>query len=691
MVKAVYLAGDSYPHDRHLDERVIQLLATKLDLETIPQHELIPQQQLSPQELPDSLDPLDPTVREQTLSALVEALDEPVILFGRLSGARLITQFAEKHPDKVVACIYFGYPFQAVDQPPEDWRTKHLQTLATPTLIIQGTRDRYGFSELTTRFNLDPHTEILFVDADHESEYHPQDWERISTAIEKIIIKTTEQLVEQRCVFYIGGFDPRGARHYYSLFSSEIKKKNADTTSLHHDQDGSNIEVNQRKTVKPFTTTWATDCTSTKAPLPTPLTTHTYFQFLGWDDIARAHWPTSRAKHWFRYLQVSGRYLFSSFFPRAWHIAKPAAIYLLTPNIVILLTLLALLIIASTTLWSIHAMGSFGWPAALITLAGGLAGWGVWRLAHAFETSRKLDWIMRSHAFTARQAHDEVPEVEQRIDAFAQQIIERAKQNTDEEILIVGHSSGTILAISALARAITQCPPLFRHKAKIALLTLGQCTPMLSLLPRATRFRQELAVLAQQKDLLWVDLSSNTDQICSPKVDQFAICDIAVPPQGKGITTCLISPPFYLMTGVNSETRDHAEIFDLHFKYLKHFESEAPLPAFSVAHDNYLNISTGATRLHQRFKRHIPILLPEGFETSVYLKLNPDVALSGMSAADHYRLHGKRERRPYLMILPEDFDPHVYLALNPDVAQAGVPADLHYFIHGIKENRVYRY
>ncbi len=201
MVKAVYLAGNSYPHDRHLEDRVIAQLATRLGIETIPQSQLIPR------ELPLSLSPLEPAVREQTLSALVQAENQPVILIGRSSGARTITKFAAKYPDKVVACICFAYPFQAVGQPPEDRRTKHLQTLVTPTLIIQGTQDRYGHLELVTRFALDPHTEILLVDTDHQSHYHAHDWERIWLEIEKLITKTTEQLMEKSRSLEVGNVE----------------------------------------------------------------------------------------------------------------------------------------------------------------------------------------------------------------------------------------------------------------------------------------------------------------------------------------------------------------------------------------------------------------------------------------------------------------------------------------------------
>jgi hypothetical protein len=35
-----------------------------------------------------------------------------------------------------------------------------------------------------------------------------------------------------------------------------------------------------------------------------------------------------------------------------------------------------------------------------------------------------------------------------------------------------------------------------------------------------------------------------------------------------------------------------------------------------------------------------------GFDSKLYLAANPDVAASGMDAATHYALHGRKEERP---------------------------------------------
>lgn len=187
-VTAIYLAGDSYPLDRGLEVQTTEFLTAKLGIYTHTQSSLIPTCAQSGQHA------FDPAVRHQMLSLLIDSNKKPVVLLGRSSGARIITQYAANNPYKIASCICFAYPFQAPGSPPEDWRTIHLKTLKTPTLIIQGNRDRYGHKDLQQRFEISPYTKILVVDGDHESEYKAEDWKRICCEIEKMIRITTKKV-----------------------------------------------------------------------------------------------------------------------------------------------------------------------------------------------------------------------------------------------------------------------------------------------------------------------------------------------------------------------------------------------------------------------------------------------------------------------------------------------------------------
>ena len=64
-----------------------------------------------------------------------------------------------------VVCL--GYPFHPPGKP-ERLRTEHLETLKTPTLIVQGTRDRFGTQEEVAGYSLSSAIELAWMqDGDH--------------------------------------------------------------------------------------------------------------------------------------------------------------------------------------------------------------------------------------------------------------------------------------------------------------------------------------------------------------------------------------------------------------------------------------------------------------------------------------------------------------------------------------------
>ena len=72
----------------------------------------------------------------------------------------------------VAACgrglVCLGYPFQAPGRAPDPARLRHLATLKTPTLIVQGTRDPFGSARQVPGFNLSPAIRLHWLeDGDH--------------------------------------------------------------------------------------------------------------------------------------------------------------------------------------------------------------------------------------------------------------------------------------------------------------------------------------------------------------------------------------------------------------------------------------------------------------------------------------------------------------------------------------------
>lgn len=84
---------------------------------------------------------------------------------GKSMGGRIASMIADEARVRGLVC--FGYPFH----PPGDrekLRTKHLETLATPALILQGTRDPFGTPEDVAGYRLSPSIRVEWLEGgDH--------------------------------------------------------------------------------------------------------------------------------------------------------------------------------------------------------------------------------------------------------------------------------------------------------------------------------------------------------------------------------------------------------------------------------------------------------------------------------------------------------------------------------------------
>ena len=86
--------------------------------------------------------------------------------------------------------------------------------------------------------------------------------------------------VARRHVFFLSGFDPKGAAYYHSLYRGEaLKQANVNAMGL---------QVTPRQRGPDGNSTW-----EVSAELPTGKRCHTTFEFVRWDDIVRRHWPRS--------------------------------------------------------------------------------------------------------------------------------------------------------------------------------------------------------------------------------------------------------------------------------------------------------------------------------------------------------------------------------------------------------------
>jgi predicted alpha/beta-hydrolase family hydrolase len=88
-----------------------------------------------------------------------------LVIGGKSMGGRIASMVADEAGARGLVCL--GYPFHPSGRP-EKLRTKHLETLSTPALIVQGTRDAFGTPEDVAGYRLSPAIRIVWLeDGDH--------------------------------------------------------------------------------------------------------------------------------------------------------------------------------------------------------------------------------------------------------------------------------------------------------------------------------------------------------------------------------------------------------------------------------------------------------------------------------------------------------------------------------------------
>jgi len=88
-----------------------------------------------------------------------------LVIGGKSLGGRIASMVADEVGARGLVCL--GYPFHPPGRP-EKLRTKHLEALRTPALILQGTRDPFGTSDDVAGYRLSPAIRVVWIeDGDH--------------------------------------------------------------------------------------------------------------------------------------------------------------------------------------------------------------------------------------------------------------------------------------------------------------------------------------------------------------------------------------------------------------------------------------------------------------------------------------------------------------------------------------------
>ena len=302
--------------------------------------------------------------------------------------------------------------------------------------------------------------------------------------------------VQHRHIIYVQGYDPRGLAQYYRMFRTQLRKFGRLyqlTSTISRPQVAPDGE----------TASWTIE---TKAG---DWQTRTSYDFLRWEDLIQRDLAAPIWGTVFQAIWIYWRLVFSGTIARFWKAHWRFATFITYPHVVLLLEALFVSGIAFGFEKGLEALGipaSFSIAAAAALFVAGLG-----TMLKTTENSTYLLYLLSDTIWTWEFSHRNRPEWDERIDRFAEYLANVARTSDAEEIVVVGHSSGSFLGAEILARALKLDPDLGRHGPRIVLLTIGGNFPIVGFHAASKDFRDHLRLLAIEPSIDWIDCQSRKD------------------------------------------------------------------------------------------------------------------------------------------------------------------------------------
>jgi hypothetical protein len=319
--------------------------------------------------------------------------------------------------------------------------------------------------------------------------------------------------VQHRHIIYIQGYDPRGLAQYYRMFRTELRKFGRLyqlSASMGRPQAAPGGEM-ASWTIETKGDDWQT---------------RTSYDFLRFEDfiqrdLAQPIWRTVFHAVW-----IYWRLVFAGTIARFWRAHWRFATFITYPHLLLLLEAALAAGLAFAFERGLDALGIpdlFSITAALAVFVAVLG-----TILKYTENQTYLLYVLADTIWTWEFSHRARPEWDQRIDRFAQHLVNMARTSDADEIVIVGHSSGSFLGTEMLARALQLDPALGRHGPRIALLTIGGNFPIVGFHAVSEPFRDHLRLLAVEPSIDWIDCQSRKDVMNFYPFDPIAGHDIDV-------------------------------------------------------------------------------------------------------------------------------------------------------------------
>ncbi len=371
--------------------------------------------------------------------------------------------------------------------------------------------------------------------------------------------------VQHRHIIYIQGYDPRGLAQYYRMFRTELRKfgrlyqLSATVSRPKAAADGE-------------TASWTIE---TKGA---DWQTRTDYDFLRFEDFIQNDLATPIWRTVFHAVWIYWRLVFSGTIARFARANWRFATFITYPHIVLLLEALGGAAIAFAFETGLDALGvprlfSIAAATALFVALVGTT------LKYTENNTYAL-YLLSDTIWTWQFSHRQRPEWDARIDRFAQHLINVTKTSDADEIVIVGHSSGSFLGTEILARALHLDPDLGRRRSRVVLLTLGGNYPIVGFHRVSQPFRDHLQLLALEPSIDWIDCQARKDVMNFYQFDPIESHGIRLGPERRNPT--IVPVRFRDIVRADHYRKFRWQFFRMHFQFVMANDQPNPYDFFMI-------------------------------------------------------------------------------------------------------------
>ncbi|WP_426129531.1 lipase [Pararhizobium sp. PWRC1-1] len=308
-----------------------------------------------------------------------------------------------------------------------------------------------------------------------------------------------QQTVLKRAVFFIGGYEPKTPKAFFSRLLKQIS--HFDALWGYH-SEVSRVEATQDNEVGAVTI-------STRAAEEN-WSTNTDFNFLSLDKIVLRDFARPMPMRLFYYTRSFADFLISGvafqFFKKAWRFG----LYFVYPFFVLTsFALVACIVALLTYQWFGLASGLVGVLIFVLAVSG---------VGERWSTNHLMDlWSFSLDFIRGRRA-----DADAILQRFAETVVATTTAESYDEVILIGHSTGGLLMIDVAARCLSLDKEFACSAREVVLLTLGSTALKAGYHPAGKNFRKSVEQLINDDKLAWVEIQCLTDAINFYKTDPVA-------------------------------------------------------------------------------------------------------------------------------------------------------------------------